>query len=122
MKKFIFTSLLCFLLSLPALGFGQLNIAPVNGGQGGGGITFSGANSISQSMLNQILTIAAPQFGMIPADFVTLYQTCGCVTVEQIGPNTYFVSYGGLGIQIIIDGSRFSRPMPTYTPIPGPKR
>jgi hypothetical protein len=113
MRKSFFIAVLGLLLALPALGFGQLTIS---GGGGGGSTSFSSQYStLNNALLDQILTLAAPTFGFTGPSFINLYLTCGCVTVEQTGPSTYFVTYGGLGIQIIIEGSRSSGRLPSYT-------
>ncbi len=82
--------------------------------------TTGSGNPISPAVIQVILTQSAPYFGIAPADFINLYENCGCITIEQIGPNTYYVTYGGLGITIIIDGSRTQGPNTGISP--GTKR
>lgn len=109
MKKVFSISVLCILLALPFVGVGQ-TIVHNSGGTSSGGGTFYTSGAIPNYVLNQVLTIAAPYFGFPAGDFIAMYQNCGCISVEQVGPSTYFVTYGGLGIQIIIDGGRSSGP------------
>ena len=109
MKKFLLISLLSLLLALPSLGVAQSSFGhpPVSLSMGS---AFASGNAISPAVVQVILTQAAPYFGFAPIDFVHEYETCGCITIEQVGPNAYYVTYGGLGITIIIDGSRTQGP------------
>lgn len=66
--------------------------------------------SYSSSLIEQILTEAAPHFGMSVDAFIREYNSCSCITITQIGPNTYYVVYGGIGIQIVIDDGRHANP------------
>ncbi len=112
MNKRFSIILLAALLAIPFIGFGQENSSLM-----GRSISVSESSSksgvslgaFSSQQLNQVLTLAAPYYGM-PADlFIREYNSCGCITVTQIGPSTYYVVYGGIGIQIVIDDGRYGR-------------
>lgn len=120
MRKLGFITALFLLLSLPLAGMSQFG-----GGASGNNYTFGGGGQnspIPVNTLNQVLSLAAPSFGYQPAAFIAMYNTCGCITVEQISPNTYLVVYGGLGIQIIIEGNRSGAQSGGSLPTSGPKR
>ena len=112
MKKRFSIFLLAALLSLPFIGFGQENSA-----LGGRSNSFGESNSksgvslvaYSAEVLNQVLTLAAPYYGMQVDLFIREYNSCSCIAVTQIGPSTYLVVYGGIGIQIVIDDGRYGR-------------
>lgn len=111
MKKLLYIAALFLLVSLPLMGHSQGVVSntfrgALSNSTGNGGGTNSVLTPIPTNVLIEVLTQAAPSFGFRADDFISLYYTCYCITVEQIGPNTYLVVYGGLGIQIIIDGSR----------------
>lgn len=74
--------------------------------------TFQPLNTIPHDVLMEILTLAAPHFGFAAEDFIRMYESCGCISVTQIGPGVYLVIYGGIGIQIVIDGCRIEDGMP----------
>ncbi|MEY3443542.1 MAG: hypothetical protein RLZZ519_1823 [Bacteroidota bacterium] len=100
-KVFLFLSF-ALLLALPSLVVGQntgnkVVILGLPGQQ---------TAELSNDVINQVLTLAAPQFGFSFADFLRMYHTCGCITITEVGPGTYLVVYGGIGIQIVIDGCR----------------
>ena len=99
------------MLSLPLLGFGQQGNAAGERGTVSIGLgSKSGSTTygpIPYSTLLQVLNLAAPYYNMLPEAFVRAYNTCGCITVTQIGHNTYYVVYGGIGIQIVIDDARY---------------
>jgi hypothetical protein len=104
MKKIVALLSITMLLALPGLVVGQINAsksvligAPLQQQQGAG---------ISADVLVEILTLAAPHFGFTPDDFIRMYHSCECITITEIGPGEYLVVYGGIGIQIVIDGSR----------------
>jgi hypothetical protein len=105
MRKVGFISVMLLLLGLPLTGLCQSGNPPQGGGfaLGGPGPQIA---LIPTNILNQVLSLAAPSFGYLPGAFIQLYNTCGCITVEQLTGSSYFVTYGGLGIQIIIDGNR----------------
>lgn len=64
------------------------------------------SNGIPTPILHEVLTQAAPQFGVSVDRFIRLYYSCGCISVVQVGTLTYRVTYGGVGIQILIDATR----------------
>jgi hypothetical protein len=109
MKKFLVFLSLALLLSLPSLVVGQ-NLGSKAAILGLPGQTSVG---IPNEVINEILTLAAPQFGFPAAEFMLMYDTCGCITITEIGPGTYLVVYGGIGIQIVIDGCRINTPLTT---------
>lgn len=100
-KLFLFLSF-ALLLVLPSLVVGQNvgNKVVVVGQPGQQTI------GLTNDVINEVLTLAAPQFGFSFADFLRMYHTCGCITITEVGPGTYLVVYGGIGIQIVIDGCR----------------
>lgn len=112
MKKRFSIVLLATLLSIPFFGFGQESIV-LGGRSSSSGETISKSSicfeSSSSQILNQVLTLAAPYYGMPADQFIRLYNTCGCITVTQLGSSTYYVVYGGIGIQIVIDDGRYGR-------------
>lgn len=80
----------------------------------GGRIVTVGSNQSSSVIpgviVTQVLTLAAPSFGFAPLEMIRMYYSCNCITITQIGPGVYFVEYGGIGIQIVIDGCRVGLP------------
>jgi hypothetical protein len=107
MKKIVALLSLMLLLALPSLVVGQNSLSkahvigqPNQPNQQSFGLT--------SDVETEILTLAAPQFGFDVEDFIRMYYTCGCITITEIGPGTYFVEYGGIGIQIVIDGCRLN--------------
>jgi hypothetical protein len=108
MKRFWLISTFALLLGVPVLGHSQLlsNVGSKSLLQLSG--SPASTDGIPRDVLILVLTEAAPYYGYLPSDFIDMYYTCGCITVEQLSPDTYLVIYGGLGIQIIIDGSRLS--------------
>jgi hypothetical protein len=104
MKKACLAIVLTTLFSLPLMGFGQAEVGVSTRGPVSGSLENN--SGIPTLILQYVLTQAAPQFGLTPTQLIRAYYSCNCVTVEQIGPSTYLVTYGGLGIQIVIDVSR----------------
>ena len=70
------------------------------------GSTLGTNTTIPAWILHEVLTQAAPHFNFSPSQFIGMYYTCGCISVVQVGPTTYRVTYGGIGIQIVIDATR----------------
>jgi hypothetical protein len=102
MGKFFLRVAFILLLALPAVAVGQ------NGMIRSLNFSLSSGNNFNNDELDEVLTLAAPEFGFSAEDFIRMYYTCGCITVQNIGPGVYLVTYGGIGIQIVIDGSRMS--------------
>jgi hypothetical protein len=71
-------------------------------------------SSIPNSLVIEILTLAAPEFNFTPTQFIHLYYTCNCIGIIQVNANTFRVMYGGIGIQIVIDATQLHpfRPRP----------
>jgi hypothetical protein len=67
--------------------------APVGGGSSG---------TIAPQIIDHILHLAAPQFGVSYGWLVHQYDR-GAVTILEIGQNLYSVTYGGITIQILIE-------------------
>ena len=102
MRSIVKTFALFILLGLPSLIWGQntfINKAVVSG-------PIQQTAPLTGALIDEILTLAAPQYGYEIEDFIRMYHNCGCITVSQVGPSTYLVTYGGIGILIVIDGSR----------------
>jgi hypothetical protein len=114
MRKFFLRVAFFMLLALPAVALGQ------NGMIRNLNSSLSYGSNFSNDELHEVLTLAAPEFGFSAEDFIRMYYTCGCITVQNIGPGVYLVTYGGIGIQIVIDGSRLSEegdgPLGTFGP------
>jgi hypothetical protein len=102
MRKFFLRVAFILLLALPAVASGQNSMIRNLG------FNLSTGNSFSNDVLLEVLTLAAPEFGFSAEDFIRMYYNCGCITVQNIGPGVYLVTYGGIGIQIVIDGSRMT--------------
>jgi hypothetical protein len=102
-KGFIHVSI-CLLFILGASGWAH---AQVGDRKPTGGISIGTTNSpIPIDVLHEVLAAAAPSYNMTVANFIRLYYSCGCIIVEQLGPQTYRVTYGGIGILIVIDATR----------------
>ena len=107
MKNWVIRFVLCaaFMVSLA----GVVN-AQASGRKGGSGSDLNPNSNIPGYVLHEVLTLAAPHFGMPPAQFIRLFYTCNCISVVQMSPTTYRVVYGGIGIQIVIDATRQGTP------------
>lgn len=81
------------------------------------GAAFTPGN-IPACITNLVLSEAGPQFGEAPANFISMFYSCGCITVEALDPTTFRVVYGGVGIQIVIDATRIYRDEPSATALP----
>ena len=104
MKRFYLFVILCLLLVAPAMGSNALTFS-----EGGGGTrssssagTVGSGNDIPAPVLDYILQMAAPQFG-ISVRWMNIQYDRGRVTVVEIGQNLYSVTYGGITIQILIE-------------------
>lgn len=107
MKKGFIQVSICLLLLLGASNWVQ---AQVGDRKPSGGISIGTTNtSIPTDLLHEVLAAAAPQFNVSVPQFIRLYYTCGCIVVEQLSPNTFRVTYGGIGIMIVIDATRGGR-------------
>lgn len=102
MRSIVKTFAFFILLGLPSLIWSQnflVNKAIVSG-------PIQQTAPLNGTLIDEILTLAAPQFAYEVDDFIRMYHNCGCITVSQVGPSTYLVTHGGIGILIVIDGSR----------------
>ncbi len=117
MKKVLGMVSLLALFAIPVIGHAQVGQTR--------NITFGGfspTTNIPTNVVEQVLTMAAPFFEMTPAELINLHNQTTLVTVTQVGPNVYFVSYGGIGIQIVVDGARLAGQIGGLSTVPGPKR
>jgi hypothetical protein len=112
MRKLASLVSLIVLLALPCFSWGQFGINRNTS------VQLQSSGNFTNDVLLEVLTLAAPEFGFAPQDFIRMYYMCNCITVEEISPGVYLVSYGGIGIQIVIDGCRLGSepgPVPTVT-------
>lgn len=106
MKKILTALAFCLLMAIPFMGSAQsFNMSK----KGVKSYSLDIGGDIPVATLHAVLTEAAPHFGMTPQQMIYLFYTCDCVTVVQTGPNTYLVTYGGLGIEIAIDSMIMDR-------------
>lgn len=104
MKRFNLLVIFCLLLVAPVMGSNALTFSDEGGGTrssstvGGSG----SGNDIPAPVLDYILQLAAPQFG-ISVRWMNIQYDRGRVTVTEIGQNLYTVTYGGITIQILIE-------------------
>jgi hypothetical protein len=104
MKKGFIQVSICLLLLLGASGWAH---AQVGDRKPTGGISIGTTPStIPIDILHEVLAAAAPSFNISVPNFIRMYYSCNCILVEQLGPNTYRVTYGGIGIMIVIDATR----------------
>jgi hypothetical protein len=107
MKKGFIQVSICLTLLLGASTWAH---AQIGDRKPAGGITIGNTNSsIPMDVLHEVLAAAAPSYNMQATQFIRLYYTCSCIIVEQLSPNTFRVTYGGLGIMIVIDATRGGR-------------
>lgn len=106
MRSIVKTLVLFVLLAVPSIVWCQNSFATKS-------LVISGpapqTAPLTSVLVDEILTLAAPQFGFEVEDFIRMYHNCGCITVSQVGLGTYLVTYGGIGILIVIDGSRLEQ-------------
>ena len=106
MKRLYAVVAFALILAVPMLGSNSLIASDGGGGSrhGQGQSTVGGGtnNDIPSAILNYVLEMAAPQFG-VTAKFLKRKYYGGFVTVVQVGPSTYAVTYGGITIQILIE-------------------
>jgi|GEM_PF-7041196 hypothetical protein len=61
--------------------------------------------NIPAAVAQRVLALAAPHFNHLPPGFVAMYYSCDCIRLDDLGSGTYRVTYGGVGIQIVIDAT-----------------
>ena len=110
MKSWILRAVtLCTLLLLGQPGlFSQTDrsVATSPGNTQGPGVN----PNIPAAVAQRVLAIAAPHFNHLPPGFIGMYYSCNCIRLDDLGSGTYRVTYGGVGIQIVIDATFIRNP------------